>query len=419
MKMKMLVILILLISRNNFSQWIQTNSPQIARSYSIVVSGSNIYTATDTSGVFLSTDRGKTWHDINNGLTITHLKSLAVCKSNLLAGTGYGGPTSPGGIFLSTNNGNDWIKTTPDSLSYTIYNFAVRDSFVLACSWWDLVLYSSDSGVSWAPIPVQPLPPNLTNTVVRSVAIGDSAIYAGIDPGGVFRSIDKGMSWTRVLNGLISVFSLLVSNDTIYAGTYGDGVFISTNNGDSWNSLNSRLTNKNVRCLLLTEGNLFAGTTKGGVFLLNRNSSNWIQVDSGYISADVTSITCSDNEIFVSTYGEGIWHHSLSQMYLMTGISTVNHLDNYGLSQNYPNPFNPTTTIKYQIQKTGLVQLKVFDILGREVATLVNEVQSVGEHSVLFNGQQTTNYKQLSSGVYFYQLKAGDYISTKKMIILK
>ena len=94
----------------------------------------------------------------------------------------------------------------------------------------------------------------------------------------------------------------------------------------------------------------------------------------------------------------------------------------YILYQNYPNPFNPSTTIKYQIPKPGLVQLKVYDILGREVATLLNEYQTAGEHSVFFttdNKQQTTNHKQLSSGIYFYQLKSGSFVSTKKLLLLK
>ena len=96
--------------------------------------------------------------------------------------------------------------------------------------------------------------------------------------------------------------------------------------------------------------------------------------------------------------------------------------NNFSLEQNYPNPFNPTTTIKYQIPKSGLVQLKVYDILGREVAALVNEYQTAGEHLINFttdNNQQTTNPHQLSSGVYFYQLKSGNYTQTKKLVLMK
>ena len=97
-------------------------------------------------------------------------------------------------------------------------------------------------------------------------------------------------------------------------------------------------------------------------------------------------------------------------------------LTSYNLYQNYPNPFNPSTIIRYQIPKPGLVQLKVYDILGRDAATLVNEYQTAGEHSVQFSAddkQQTTNHRQFSSGVYFSLLRSGDYISIKKMVLLK
>ncbi len=85
----------------------------------------------------------------------------------------------------------------------------------------------------------------------------------------------------------------------------------------------------------------------------------------------------------------------------------------FSLSQNYPNPFNPSTTIQYAISSKQLVQLKVYDILGSEVATLVNKEQSAGSYKIDFNASQ------LSSGVYFYRLSAGSYIQTKKMILVK
>ena len=85
----------------------------------------------------------------------------------------------------------------------------------------------------------------------------------------------------------------------------------------------------------------------------------------------------------------------------------------YALMQNYPNPFNPTTVINYNLKQTGLVTVKVYDVLGREVASLVNEVQSAGLHSVNFNASR------LSSGVYLYQIHAGDFTSVKKMMLVK
>ena len=85
----------------------------------------------------------------------------------------------------------------------------------------------------------------------------------------------------------------------------------------------------------------------------------------------------------------------------------------YKLEQNYPNPFNPSTLISYQLPKTGNVTLKIYDVLGREVATLVDEYQNAGSFDVEFNAFH------LPSGVYFYQLKAGEYVETKKMMFLK
>jgi hypothetical protein len=85
----------------------------------------------------------------------------------------------------------------------------------------------------------------------------------------------------------------------------------------------------------------------------------------------------------------------------------------YSLSQNFPNPFNPTTTIKYAIKTAGEVTLKVFDMLGTEVSSLVNENQEEGSYSVTFNASE------LPSGIYFYTLTSGNFIDTKKLILLK
>ena len=85
----------------------------------------------------------------------------------------------------------------------------------------------------------------------------------------------------------------------------------------------------------------------------------------------------------------------------------------YELSQNYPNPFNPVTKINFAIQKQGLVTLKVYDMLGREVASLVNEFKQAGYYSMDFNASS------LSSGIYFYRLQANDFTDIKKMVLVK
>ncbi|HXX65216.1 MAG TPA: T9SS type A sorting domain-containing protein, partial [Bacteroidota bacterium] len=87
--------------------------------------------------------------------------------------------------------------------------------------------------------------------------------------------------------------------------------------------------------------------------------------------------------------------------------------ETFELSQNYPNPFNPTTRISFTIPATAMVQLKVYNVLGQEVATLVNETMTNGSHTVTFDASK------LASGVYLYKITAGNFVSTKKMVLLK
>ena len=100
---------------------------------------------------------------------------------------------------------------------------------------------------------------------------------------------------------------------------------------------------------------------------------------------------------------------------VLTDFSTEKNyiVTSFRLFQNYPNPFNPTTKIEYIIPKTAFVTMKVYDILGREVVTLVNEEKTVGKYNAEFDGTK------LSSGIYFYKIQAGDYSSVKKMILIK
>ncbi len=94
-------------------------------------------------------------------------------------------------------------------------------------------------------------------------------------------------------------------------------------------------------------------------------------------------------------------------------VEIENRIYSYKLEQNYPNPFNPTTLIKYQIPELTFATLKVYDVLGNEIATVVNEEKPTGNFEVEFDGDG------LTSGIYFYQLKAGNYVETKKMILLR
>ncbi len=111
-----------------------------------------------------------------------------------------------------------------------------------------------------------------------------------------------------------------------------------------------------------------------------------------------------------------IFYFRTSDSVKIVGVENDNVIPNiYTLSQNYPNPFNTLTNIKYTIKEEGPVTIKLFDILGREIVTLINENQSPG----FYTFQLDASKLGLSSGVYFYQMKAGEYNSVKKLIYLK
>ncbi|MBI5403623.1 MAG: T9SS type A sorting domain-containing protein [Ignavibacteriae bacterium] len=104
--------------------------------------------------------------------------------------------------------------------------------------------------------------------------------------------------------------------------------------------------------------------------------------------------------------------------FTMTAASGTGPVSNivpkeYSLNQNYPNPFNPVTKINFEVPKQGFVSLKIFDVLGREVKTLVNEVKTPGVYSIDFNGAE------LSSGVYFYRMESAEFTDIKKMMLIK
>lgn len=118
----------------------------------------------------------------------------------------------------------------------------------------------------------------------------------------------------------------------------------------------------------------------------------------------------SDGLIAVSTHGGGVFSSNI-----VTGIEskTSKIPAAYVLSQNYPNPFNPTTKIQFDLPKSGNVKIIVYDELGREVKQLVNNDYAAGQHSVSFDASR------LASGVYLYRLTAGNFVQTRKMMLMK
>ena len=264
------------------------------------------------------------------------------------------------------------------------------------------------------------------------MAVSVNDLFAGCGDG-VFRSTDYGENWFAANSGLPSdqIVALVISGSNVFAGFENTGVFRSTNNGMSWSAVNNGLPLDALHALAAEGTNLFASTFDhpqppggGSIFLTTNNGMNWIEVSTGLTITDIVCFAASENYLFagggesIRNRGTGVWRRPLSEM--ITEIEDIEQMPNeFLLSQNYPNPFNPTTKITYAFpllggdERGGFVTLKVYDILGNEIETLVNEEKSPGTYEVTWN---TAN---LPSGVYFYQLRAGTFIQTKKMVLLR
>ena len=181
-----------------------------------------------------------------------------------------------------------------------------------------------------------------------------------------------------------------------------------------------------------------AGTSSSNIAYLtikydNSGNEKWVTLydgpgNNGY---DVASSICVDNSNYVYITGSStglISGRDIATIKYVQGPNAVDDnlsgpLARFVLEQNYPNPFNPSTKIKYSVPQTSQVQIKIFDVLGNEIKTLINEEKPIGTYEVEFNVSSLSSSVSAkggyASGVYFYQLKAGDFISTKKMILLK
>ena len=190
------------------------------------------------------------------------------------------------------------------------------------------------------------------------------------------------------------------------------------NNGTSWSAVNNGLTNTAVWSLAVVGTNLFVGKGRDGVFLSTNNGTNWVAASTGFMSTGIYTFAANSDgtggkNLFVGTDGSGVWRRPLSEMLTSAEKLSTDLPTHFCLDQNYPNPFNPTTAISYQLTAISFVTLKVFDLVGRDVATLVSEELTPGNYTCQWNAAG------LPSGVYFYRLEAGSYVETKKLVLLR
>jgi hypothetical protein len=384
------------------AQWVRMNGLSVNSIYSLTTSGNNILAGTYSNGIFLSSNNGNNW--VQTSINTQTIWSLASDENNVFAGA-----TSGNGVYRSTDAGITWNQTSLNNM--TIYSVAVHGNNVFAGTADHGVFHSTNLGLNW-------IQTSLNNMTFTGLAIFGDTVFAGLGNnipsiGGAYVSTNNGTNWALTYLDKECWSFAKISND-IFVGT-NHGVYSSTNNGLNWVSINNGLVNyPSVSCLIVSGMNIIGGGV--GIFLSKNNGVNWIYKYDGFTDTPyVTSLTISGNYIFAGVWGESVWRREISEL---TGVQIISSKlpEEYTLYQNYPNPFNPSTKIKFDVRAKGdkeFVTLKIYNVLGKEVSTLVNESLASGSYEVTWNGES------INSGTYFYKIQIGNYIETKRMVLLK
>jgi ligand-binding sensor domain-containing protein len=376
---------------------------------SLATDGASFVVAGTEGGVYRSTDAGASFLPCNDGVVPPHVLSVAFDGGVgvVLAGT------NGARVFRSANNGDSWkalATWTGDSVVQALA--ANPTSHYFAGTSTSGVFRSTDKGGSWTHVIS-----GLTTQDVRALIAGKSnAVVAGTWGGGFFRSTDNGASWTPANSGLGDLqISALVANasDHLFAATRLHGVYRSTNGGTLWTAANTGLPASTVVSLAVTSGNLlFAGTLNDGIYYSTDAGAHWTAVNSGLTTPDIRALlVASTGRLLAGTYGDGVFRTLGNPTEV--GERTPPLPTVATLEVNYPNPFNPATTIRFQLPDSRTVLLEVFNSAGQRVGVLAEGKWSAGTHEVRFDASS------LSSGIYYYRLRAGDFTATKKAVYLR
>lgn len=405
-KLFLVILLIttpMLHSQINF--WEQTNFLQVDSTvYGVLNLQNDNLLVTATNGLYSSSDKGNSWETIMTTHWSTPFNAICQKSSGVLFVS-----SDFSGILRSFDQGHSWSATVFPYSAIIPVICPNNIGHVFAGTYGYGLFGTTDNGNIWWPIPSFP------HHSIKSFAVNSIGyLYGGSLNFGVFRSKDNGLTWTQINEGIgnIDINDIAIDSlDNILIGTL-NGVFSSTNYGENWEPVNIGITNFVVRCLAINKNNDFYIGTNDGIFFSKDLGKNWTQINSGLSHYTITSLNFdSEGYLYAGTWGGGVYRSTQTT----TNISESNTISPkyYFLSEAYPNPFNPSTVINYSIPQLGFVTLKVYDLIGREVATLVDEEKSTGDYEVEFDGSN------LSSGVYFYRIQAGSFTDTKKFILLK
>lgn len=382
------------------------------------------------------------WVQVNTGLGNRTIGALLSSDDTLYAG-------SEAGVYRSTNFGNNWSLISSGLPSFTEFLCIVRSGSSLVAGGNHFGVWrSSDLGVSWTRI----LNGVDSSDYVHALTTDGSTVYASIGfPASVGISTDNGATWTKSTNGLstsATFTGVARLGSTLFAMHEILGPYFSTDNGGSWTLLAGVIFAQDKNALMESGGSLCAATNTGifrstnagatwthvltsdiitgfstsgaTLYAVGRSQykstdsgQSWILLDNSGLPGSVPgTLQIAGGFAFVNMGGVGIYRRETSQL---TGVSTLSdpRPSQVDLEQNYPNPFNPSTTIAFTIPQTSFTTLRVYDILGREVATLVNEVRPGGRHTERFDATG------LASGTYVYRLTTSSHAMARKLLLMR
>ncbi len=398
----LLAIFILYAPLRGQSNWTVLNSGTGEVLNSIHFPSTNTGYVVGKNGTVLKTTNGGTnWNVIPSGIS-DHLECVFFINNNFgFAGGWYGA------LHKTTNGGTNWSPVTGISGAGSLYSIIFLDSLNGLVGGASPLFKTTNGGINW-------------NIIASNVAAYDLSFVndsIGYSAGGnkIFKTTNGGNIWSNVFTGLpIDLFLGIHFLNVNYGFAVGDysKVLKTTNGGNNWNTLTAGDLNHDI--LMFSESYGYLVGTPGAIRMTTDGGATWSVDYANYPAALFTIYSPTPTVAFVCG-SQGL----LLKKNIATGIQEGQSLpDKYNVSQNYPNPFNPVTIITYQIPKSGKVELFIYNITGQKIRTLVNSQIKEGKHNVKWDGKND-NGNQVTTGVYIYFFKAGNYQKTAKMIFVK
>lgn len=326
-RLKMLFIVSFLFIIKANAGWVLSDSgPEMGHSIFIssyaspgavhcfAVSAKKFFAGTDSGGVFLSNDSGRSWISVNSGLqnklnsfySYYPILSLFVKDSLLFAGL-------PGGnIWVSSISVISWkfAAALPSSMG-NVYALASIDTFLFAGCYGNGAFLSTNQGQNWSAINTGLTYSN--DKAIMSFAVIDSNLFAATYGGGVFRTTNKGASWVQIYNGLLnSEISVLAAIDSNLFAASDVGVFRTTNKGISWTNTGFDLSL--IDAFTVTGNSIFAGIQGMGIFVSNNNGVSWYSVNDLLAYNYITSLIVFGNSLFAGNEEGMVWRRQLSEI---------------------------------------------------------------------------------------------------------